>query len=297
MTTQKDERGILVWKDSNKTTDDDVCLCATYESYATGISYEICFDGADAIASIHKLFAFDVSLIFDIIKMVPTLTICDTSVHLKYVAEFANRKYDIEIILPRKEHEGENKTISVLRNELTVCRNKILQFEKKISDNDRKIAMLERYVGRLIVDSTTKIWERDPNDFINMCSIIDFSDINSIKHFYTLSGTIHNWLEPHKNYTNIKEDITIFIELVGKNINTTFKIYNVNTNIVSELINVMASDRIDIDVWKHITNCLKKNGADLNKVNNDGQKFIIAQLNKIAERKQMMVSYVLSELL
>lgn len=253
------------------------------------IIWDTNMDEGTQLSDIDKI--FDMELFDEMTTDVPSVSVLADECILSYELAVGKKMRTICIALHKKIYDDESESITTLRDELMVCRNKIAQLEQMANENAKKISMLERYVGRLVVKSDDpRIWERNPDDYINMCSLIDFSDAESIKNFYSLSSTISRWLEPHRKYTNIKEDMTTFINLAGKNINTIFQQYG--TNIVSELINVMALDRIDVDTWKHITACLKKNGADLN-----GEKFIITQLNKIAERKPMMVSHVLSELL
>lgn len=169
MAIYENETGVLKYVISNSSTEEtSTALIATYESYETGISYET---EIDDIPSMHKLFALDDTIIFDVIEIEPTLEIEPSHICATHEIEFANRKYTITINIPKKESEGEDQAIANIQRQ-----NKLLI--RRVAKLTDRISNLETQMKKLATCVMNNSYGNEKGDCLNtLCDILGGNNI------------------------------------------------------------------------------------------------------------------------
>jgi hypothetical protein len=169
------------------------------------------------IAALHKLFAFDATLIFDIIKLVPVLSIDDKSVVAKYCTEFAQRKYEIIIVLPHKECEGENETMrqnKILLRQVATLTDRITMLETQINKLAKQPDQI--VANRMFINSQ---WNDRPEEFYYWQPYVDFENIEVVEHVVSWYGPPTDHLLQHDRLDELSKYMSDVVLAIKKSIN------------------------------------------------------------------------------
>lgn len=176
MATYENDIGVLKYIISCPSTEETpTTLTATYESHETGISYET---EIDDVPSIHKLFAFDDTIVSDVIKIKPTLNIEPSHICATHEIEFANRKYTIAINIPKKESEGEDQATANIQRQNKLLIRRVAKLTDRISD-------LETQMKKLATCVMNNSYGNEKGDCLNtLCDILGGNNIVQNNYIY-----------------------------------------------------------------------------------------------------------------
>lgn len=303
MATYENDNGVLKYIISPQSTDEtSIELEATYESYKTGISYETKIDD---IVSMHKLFAFEPTIIFDVIKIKPTIDIKTSHICATHEIEFANRKYTIVINIPKKESEGEDQATTDIQRQNKILIRSIAKLTDRISD-------LETQMKKLATCVMNNTYENEKEGCLTtLCDILGGNNIvyKNNNYIYTYRKSDHGFDETIKTIiqhpsTNIniicENGMPFIINIIDCSVQHAAYV----NNVIEKFTFVKKHKEIDIflqskDGETVSSVCKKKiieahsktDGAILHKWK-DFRRMIVAMEND--QRKNQEVSYISS---